>query len=205
MLLSLQLALAALRFTDTTDRELVDLYLLTHSERYFAELYRRFGAKVYARCRTLLGDEHEAHDAVQEIFERVLHKLAAFRGDSSFSTWVYTISSNHCLDRLRKRRRRRERPTEAEVLEPLVEQQETVAELDWLELQGAEAIKYILAHLPAADSALLELKYMDDLSVQEIGEALDLQPSATKMRLSRARTRAREVLADFQAIQTLVR
>ncbi len=75
MLLSLQMALAALRFTDTTDGELVELYLLTQSERYFGELYQRYGPKVYTRCRTLLDDEHEAHDAVQEVFERVLTRI----------------------------------------------------------------------------------------------------------------------------------
>ena len=193
MLLSLQIALAALRLTDTTDAELLELYQTTQGERYFAELYRRYGPKVYARCRTLLGDGDEAHDAVQEVFERVLRKIGTFRAEAAFGTWLYRIASNHCLDRLRKRKRRRERPTETEALEPLAERaraEEADEARDWLAQQTPAAIKYILGQLSESDRTALLLMYMEELSVEEISAALDLKTSATKMRLKRARDRA---------------
>ena len=192
MLLSLQIALAALRLTDTTDDELLELYRATRDERYFAELYRRYGPKVYARCLTLLSDEHEAHDAAQEVFVRVLRKLGSFRGESAFGTWLYRVASNHCLDRLRRRARRRERPTEAEILEPMAEHAaEEATGDDWLARQTPAAIEYILARLSEADRRVLLLMYMEELSVEGIAETLDLKSSAVKMRLKRARDRAR--------------
>ena len=192
MLLSLQIALAALRLTDTTDGELLDLYGATRDERYFAALYRRYGPKVYARCLALLADEHEAHDAAQEVFVRVLRKLGSFRGESAFGTWLYRVASNHCLDRLRRRARRRERPTEADILEPMAERAaEATEDDDWLRRQTPAAIEYILARLGEADRRILLLMYMEELSVEEIAAALDLKASATKMRLKRARDRAR--------------
>ena len=204
MLLSLQIALTALRLTDTTDVELVELYQATQNERYFAELYRRYGPKVYARCRTLLGDGEEAHDAVQEVFERVLRKIGTFRAEAAFGTWLYRIASNHCLDRLRKRRRRREQATEAEKLEPMAEAALARAadeQGDWLREQTPAAIKHILAQLSESDRTALLLKYMEEMSVEEMSEALDLKASATKMRLKRARERAYVHYLDYRRRQ----
>lgn len=206
MLLSLQIALTALRLTDTTDVELIELYQASHSERYFAELYRRYGPKVYARCRTLLTDEHEAHDATQEVFERVLRKIGTFRAEAAFGTWLYRVASNHCLDRLRRRRRRLERPTELETLEPLVERAAASAadpEEDWLARQTPAAIKYILEALSEVDRQALLLMYMEELSVEEIGATLGLKPSATKMRLKRARDRAYDHYCVYRERQRL--
>ena len=205
MLLSLQMALAALRFTDTTDGELVELYLLTRGERYFGELYKRYGPRVYTRCRSLLGDEHEAHDAVQEIFERVLTRIGSFRKESAFGTWVYAIASNHCLDRLRKRARLREQPTEEQEIGALIEQRNDGAEHDWLVDQAPGAIKFILGRLNESDRSALVLMYMEDLSVQEIAATLGLKESAAKMRLSRARTRARTILDEYNHPETTLR
>ena len=207
MLLSLQIALAALRLTDTTDAELVELYQATQNERYFAELYRRYGPKVYARCRTLLSDGEEAHDAVQEVFVRVLRKIGTFRAEAAFGTWLYRIASNHCLDRLRRRKRRRERPTESETLEPMAERaraEEADPEGDWLAAQTPAAIKYILAQLSETDRTALLLMYMEEMSVEEIAATLDLKASATKMRLKRARDRAHQHYTVYRERQKAV-
>ena len=200
MLLSLQIALAALRLTDTTDGELLELYRVTRDERYFAEVYRRYGPKVYARCRTLLHDAEEAHDATQEVFERVLRKLGGFRGEAAFGTWLYRVATNHCLDRLRRRQRGRERPTEAEVLEPIAERAAAAAEDDdWLVRQTPAALEYTLARLSEADRTALLLMYLEELSVEEVAGALAIKTSAAKMRLKRARDRARVHLEAYRA------
>ena len=71
-------------------------------------LYRSYGALVRRRARTLLGDDLEAEDAVQEVFVRVINAAADFRRQSQPSTWLYRIATNLCLNRVRDTRRRRE-------------------------------------------------------------------------------------------------
>ena len=64
-------------------------------------LYERYGAVVYRRARRLLGDEHAAWDAVQEVFVRVLKHARRFRREASPTTWLYRITTNYCLNVLR--------------------------------------------------------------------------------------------------------
>src|SRR6185503_9689841 len=71
-------------------------------------LYRRYGDLVLGRCRTLLGSDAEAQEASQEIFLRVHRYSASFRGDASPSTFLFRVTTNHCLNVLRSRRRRPE-------------------------------------------------------------------------------------------------
>ncbi len=195
MLLSFQILLAALNYGDSSDAELVELYLATRGERYFAELYRRYGSKVYAKCVGMLGDRDEASDATQEVFVRVLARVGSFRSESAFGTWVYSIANNHCIDRLRKRQRDRRHVAEVDDLDDRAERivlPEAGAD-DWLAQQSVAAIEHILSEIGEIDRAVLVMMYMDELSVLEIATALGLQESATKMRLSRARQRARVV------------
>lgn len=198
MLLSLYLALQALDFSDTDDQELVELYLTTRSERFFSELYRRYSSKVYAKSLSMLMDESQANDAVQDVFEKVLRRIGGFRKDSKFSTWLFSITNNHCIDVLRKKQRQRGK-TEAI---PEKDIPEVIEDADWLEEQSPKAIKYILQELSELDRAALVFKYMEEMSVKEIASAMGLQESATKMRLKRARTRAKKIYLQWCEINT---
>src|SRR4051794_5745673 len=71
-------------------------------------LYRTYGALVKRRARGILGDDHEAQDAMQEVFVRVIGAMGEFRRQSQPSTWLYRITTNLCLNRLRDGRRRRD-------------------------------------------------------------------------------------------------
>ena len=199
MLLSLHLALQALGFSDVEDTELVELYLVTRGDRYFGELYRRYSPKVFGKCVTMLSNEEEAADAVQDIFERVLMRIGSFRQDSKFGTWLFTITNNHCIDLLRKRKRLRGKIGNM----PEVEVAEVVEETDWLQDQSPKAIRHILDNLSELDRVALVLMYMDEMSVKEIAEQMGLQESATKMRLKRARQRAKGIYDVWKADQNV--
>jgi RNA polymerase sigma-70 factor, ECF subfamily len=67
------------------------------------ELFDRYAAMVYRRCRQMLGAPEAARDAVQDVFLRVIERGHLFRGDSSPSTWLYAMATLHCLQRLRDR------------------------------------------------------------------------------------------------------
>src|SRR5438309_1286154 len=70
-------------------------------------LYRTYGSMVLRRARTLLGDEHAAQDMVQEVFMKAIRAFPTFRGESSLTTWLYQVTTNHCLNTIRVRARRR--------------------------------------------------------------------------------------------------
>ena len=73
----------------------------------FAELVRRYHGKVYQLCYGMMGTADRAEDAAQEVFIKAFRRLASFRGESAFSTWLYRLASNQCLDLLRSRARQR--------------------------------------------------------------------------------------------------
>lgn len=190
MVYSLAFALQALGLDGASDGELVERFLATRGELYFTELYRRYSPKVYAKCVSMLNDPTEAEDAVQVIFERVLLRLGGFRRDAKFGTWLFSVTNNYCIDRLRRRKRS---PVVEVQLPDYFEQADDAEGPDWLETQSAPAIRYILGELSELDRAVLVLMYMDGLSVKEIGETLGVGGSAVKMRLKRARDRARKL------------
>src|SRR4051794_9327512 len=76
-------------------------------------LYRKYGPAVLRRARAILGDEPSARDAMQEVFVRVLGSATEFRREASPMTWLYQITTRHCLNRLRDRLRRAELLTAA--------------------------------------------------------------------------------------------
>jgi RNA polymerase sigma-70 factor (ECF subfamily) len=79
----------------------------------FATLFTRFQDRVYDLACSILNDEAEAEDAVQDTFLRAFEAMADFRGESSFETWLVAIAVNRCRDRLRRRKARRTLPLES--------------------------------------------------------------------------------------------
>jgi RNA polymerase sigma-70 factor (ECF subfamily) len=93
------------KIADISDSDLIARYLREQNTLYFSELYRRYGRKVFAKCITMLADEGMARDATQDIFVKVLMNLAKFTEQSSFSTWIYSITYNYCIDLIRKKKK----------------------------------------------------------------------------------------------------
>src|SRR6185369_11692389 len=87
------------------DSELIQRILSGQTESY-DPLVLKYQRRVRGYCRSLLSNEGEAEEAAQEVFLKAYQALPKFRGAPSFSTWLYHITSNHCLDLLRKRNRR---------------------------------------------------------------------------------------------------
>ncbi len=98
-------SIAAKKAKEYTDTELIALYLQGQNTTYFTQLYRRYASKVFAKCISMLGDEGLARDATQDIFIKILLNLSKFTEQSSFSTWVYSITYNYCIDLIRKKKK----------------------------------------------------------------------------------------------------
>ena len=88
-----------------TDEEVIDKYIATQGSVYFTLLYDRYITKVYSKCISLLKDDAKAQDAAQEIFIKIFTNLHKFNKQSKFSTWVYSITYNFCIDTIRKQKK----------------------------------------------------------------------------------------------------
>lgn len=180
-----------------SDSELIARYLKEQNPDYFTVLYRRYGGKVFAKCISMLGDEALAHDAVQDIFVKVYLNLSRFNEKSSFSTWLYSITYNFCIDVIRKKKKI---PV---LLADDVSRIGDEAEVDipdsvLLEMKH-DRLEKVLAELPEGDRIILLMKYMDDMSIKDIADFFQKTESAIKMQIMRAKQKAQVVYYDLYA------
>jgi RNA polymerase sigma-70 factor, ECF subfamily len=159
----------------------------------FAELVYAHQDSVYNLCYRILGDSTEAEDAAQEAFLRAYLNLQRYDPARPFKTWLLTIASNHCIDRLR-RRRLQWLSLEDELLpaHPALNSDEPEPEEALLTNERSQAIQELLSHLSPEYRAAVVLRYWYDYSYAEIADILDTTESAVKSRLFRAR----QALAD---------
>lgn len=169
---------------NSTDEELVKLFLESQDNRYFEKLYERYSLKVYQKCLSLIKDASKAEDLTHDVFLKLIFKMDTFKEDAKFSTWLFSITYNHCMDLLRSNKKRV--VTVFEETADLVDDYDilTVFEADEVNMQS---LKHALDQLTLDDKALLFMKYMDDLSIRDIAKTFKLTESAVKMRLMRSR------------------
>lgn len=155
-------------------------------EEAFGRLIERYQVPVYNLCYRMLSDAFEAEDAAQETFLKAYRSLSRYDMDKKYINWVLTIASNHCIDRLRRRR------LKLVSLEELVPgsipiERTSGPEPTLVEQEDREAIQELLKELGPQDRAAIVLKYWYEMSYEEISEMLSLTVSAVKSRLHRAR------------------
>ena len=157
----------------------------------FAELVEAYQKPVFNLCYRMLGEVGEAEDAAQESFLRAHSNMRRYDPTRSFSTWLLSIASHHCIDQLRRRRL----PLDSlEELEPWEEpaDQNPGPESAASRREGREAARALLSKLGPQDRAVVVLRYWDELSTEEIADTLSLTVKAVKSRLHRARKQMAE-------------
>lgn len=180
-----------------SDNELISRYLKEQNPEYFTTLYRRYGGKVFAKCISMLGDEAQARDAVQDIFIKVFLNLSRFNEQSSFSTWLYSITYNFCIDLIR--RKKKIPVLFAEDVGRIGD--EAVPEIPdsvLLEMKQ-ERLQEVLSRLPEGDRIILLMKYMDEMSIKDISDLLRKTESAIKMQIMRAKHKAQAIYDELYA------
>ena len=147
-------------------------------------LYRTYGSMVLRRARTLLGDDSAAQDMVQEVFMKAIRAFPGFRGDSSLTTWLYQVTTNHCLNAIRdgaRRRRALERRMPAE--EPISSSAE-----------DRVGVEQLLKQLPRELCEVAIYYYVDQMNQDEIAELLGVSERTVRNRLKEFREAARQKL-----------
>lgn len=187
------------RFGDVADERVLAIYVDdTRSpgerEAAFSELVSRYRRRLFAVCVRVLGSVADAEDAVQETFVKLARSADGFRGEAKLSTWLYRVARNVCTDRVRHEARRPATPVE----DVTAVADEPDADDHLAARETALTIKDALGHLDERSRTLLLLVAVDGLSYAEAAEVVDLPVGTVKSRVSRARIRLGELLADSE-------
>ncbi len=168
----------------------------------YEQLIEQYAEQVYRVAFRLLQNAADAEDALQEAFLAVYLRIGEFQGEAKFSSWLYRIVTNKALDIIRKRQRKTEAATDAledlrdDAGEWIPDQQATLPE-DWAERQEInDLIAEGLTHLSPKLRAAFVLFELEGLSMEEVAAALNVSPSAAKVRVHRARLALRQFLAQ---------
>ena len=158
----------------------------------FRQLYDKYKDRVFATAYRISGNTEEAMDITQDTFQRVFRQLKKFKFESSFSSWLYKVCVNICLDHRRQRAHRQAlsldgespsgRPFSADMVDTGADEAEDIA----TEAEFGQAIQASLDRLGPKLRAVVVLRYMQGLSYQEISEVLNLSMGTVKSRLNRA-------------------
>ena len=183
-------------FTTTPERDLLDR-AARGSRDAFGELVRRYEKKVFALSNRLCGNPEDGADAAQEAFISAWQGLPRFRGEANFSTWLYRLTSNACMDILRRRQRRdahagpslNDDEARFDAPDPAPSPHETA---ERRELR--QEIRDALQELSPEHRQVLILREIHQLSYEEIGRALSLDAGTVKSRIHRARESLRKIL-----------
>lgn len=173
------------------DHEIIVAYRERRHSTCFRLLHDRYASKIYSKAITMLRNEDEAEDATQEIFTKIFLNLDKFKGQSKFSTWVYSVTYNFCIDKIRKEKRSRELFA-SEIENPPDKEAEEDDGQALINMQVHE-LRKVLLKLNDADRTLLLLKYKDGIKIKDIAKMFGKNESAIKMQLKRAKEKAKRI------------
>jgi RNA polymerase sigma-70 factor, ECF subfamily len=171
----------------------------------FEQLVRSYDQTVLRMALNLLHSEEDARDIYQEAFLRVYRNLPRFRFDCSFSTWLYRIVTNLCLDQIRKRKVRKEESASVSTDNGEINRFQFVAEeradVDpQRQLMSAEVnarVQEVLGRLTPRERLVFEMRHFQGMRLRSIGEALGVSEEAAKNCLFRATQKMRTALGDL--------
>jgi RNA polymerase sigma factor (sigma-70 family) len=173
-----------------TDEQLVAHFIETQKNLYFEQLYDRYSDKVYRKCLSFVKDDAKAEDFTHDIFMKLVLNLASYKETAKFSTWLYSITYNYCIDQTRVSKKYSEVGLDENYDLADDDNDAEIAELEAQQLN--KAMQQILPE----EKSILMMKYQDDLSIKEISDSLDISESAVKMRLLRAKEKLRKVYLE---------
>ena len=188
---------------ETTTSNLVER-LRTHDPAAVNDLSSEYGAKIYQLAFRYLKNREDAEEVAQDVLLKVYQKIDAFRGDAALSSWIYRITFNTAMSRLRSVRAARAveavPPDNGETAEPSVPEPADWSGLADDQVMRAEMRRELigaLRHLPEVYRVPVLLRDIHGLSTEEASAVLRVKPQTLKSRLHRGRLILRKHLGDF--------
>jgi RNA polymerase sigma-70 factor (ECF subfamily) len=166
----------------------------------FRLIMQRYNQRLYRIARSILRNDGEAEDVVQEAYVRAFTHLDSFRGDSSLATWISRITINEALGRLRKQRPTvdiatfESQRTPAEIIQFPLTSKADDPERTMAQRQLLQLVEQATDNLPEVYRVVFITRVIEGMSVEDTAELLGLRPETVKTRLHRARKMVREQL-----------
>lgn len=175
------------KYKDFSDNEVIE-EIKKGNKALFEVLYNRYTDKVFYRALGLTKDTNIAKDLSHDIMIKLFLNLSKFRGTAPFSLWVHSISYNHCIDYLRRKKKMTYMDFESDELHQ-IKADDSELEFKKVKELRLEQLEFYMEQLATDDRMILMMFYMDELSIKQVSKLLEIGESAVKMRLMRARKR----------------
>jgi len=163
----------------------------------FEQLVLRHQELVFSLAYKLTGNREMANDVAQEAFIRAWKAIEKFRGDSTFSTWIYRITVNTAWT-LRKKAKKHNTLNIDDTYEPILIDEKKDPEMVAINSDLSSVLSKALNNLPVEQRIIVELKNIEGRSHKEIADYLDISVTAAKVRLHRAHQKLRQILEDVE-------
>jgi RNA polymerase sigma-70 factor (ECF subfamily) len=175
-----------------SDQHYIDK-ILQGETNSFAVLVDRYKDMIFTLALKMLKNREEAEEVAQDTFIKIYNSLNKFKGDSKFSTWIYKIAYNTCLDRLKKNKKEDNNISIDEFSAHLIKTMDNaLSALE--EKERKQTIQNCLNLLPSEENFLLTLFYFEDQTLEEIGKVMSITANNTKVKLFRSRQKLAVIL-----------
>ena len=174
--------------------------LRDRSPEAFQELFDLYSDKMYRLAVSIVGDENDAEDVVQEAFIKFFEKIETFEGRSTIGTWLYQVTHNASIDRVRRKKSGTLLESDLPEAEDGLPMPERIASWDasvtelYDQQELLELLDAAMQSLPEKLRGAFFLRDIEEMSTEETAEILGISPGAVKVRLHRARLLMREQL-----------
>ena len=179
----------------TNDDQIIINQILEGDSNAFAVLVDRYKDLVFTLALRMIKNREEAEEVSQDTFIKVFKNLNKFKGKSKFSTWIYRVAYNTCLDRIKKLKREFNVVTIDEFTENQVKPLDNALD-QIINDERKQDIQKCLQLLPSDDSFLLTLFYFEELSLEEISKVVGLTANNVKVKLFRSRKKLTTILRE---------
>jgi RNA polymerase sigma-70 factor (ECF subfamily) len=178
-------------YTGLTDTEIIS-HVLKGDQQVFAELVSRYQNYVFTLVMRFTENREDAEEVSQDVFVKAYRSLADFRGDSKFSTWLYTIARTSSITFLRKKKLETV-SIDNEKTAVQLENRESSFSANTIEQKSRiQMVNEAIQLLSADDAQIITLFYKAEQSLEEMGKILGMEPNTVKVKLHRARVRLKE-------------
>ena len=177
--------------TGLGDNEVISRVLRGEQNAY-AELVNRYQGYVFTLIMRMLKSREDAEEVAQDVFIKAYRSLADFRGESKFSTWLYTITNTTCITFLRKKKLDIHSLDNEKVFEA-ADSKDSGFRANMIEQKSrVNMVNEAIAMLSPDDAEVITLFYKAEQNLEEIARILRIEPNTAKVRLHRARGRLKE-------------
>ncbi|MCI4668320.1 MAG: sigma-70 family RNA polymerase sigma factor [Bacteroidia bacterium] len=177
-----------------SDEQLIELIKNEAQSELFGIIYKRYSDKVYRKCMSFVKDADIANDMVQDVLIKAYSQLGKFKGNSRFSTWLYAITYNYCVEHYRKN----SRYVKVDITEGAELPEFDNADEDARFETRKDCLNHSLNQISHEDKEILKMKYQQNSSIKELMDYLSISESAVKMRLARARKRLKAIMQETE-------